>query len=70
MKHWQHARRHATWAVTGLAIGLAATGAGVHLWLRTLAGSAGEQSAAVGAIVLGVFTVICAGHEIWRARMR
>ncbi len=70
MKHWQHARRRATWAVTGLALGLVATGAGVHLWLRAPAGGAADQSVAVGAILLGVFTAICAGHEIWRARMR
>ncbi|CAD6533176.1 hypothetical protein LMG27952_02709 [Paraburkholderia hiiakae] len=69
MNHWHHARRRATLAVTGLALGLVATGAGVHLWLRALA-SAGDQSAAVAAILLGVFLAICAGHEIWRVRMR
>lgn len=69
MHHWHRARQRATLAVTGLAIGLVATGAGVHLWLRAVAG-AGDQSAAVAAILLGVFLAICAGHEIWRAKMR
>lgn len=72
MKHWEHARRRATLAIAGLAVGLAATGAGVHLWLRALVGGAGtgDQSAAVAAILLGVFLATCAGHELWRTRMR
>jgi hypothetical protein len=72
MKHWRHARRHTTLAVTGLVLGLAATGVGVRLWLHAVAGSAGagDESAAVVAMLFGVFLAICAGHEIWRARMR
>ena len=72
MKHWEYARRRVTLATAGLAVGLAATGAGVRLWLHALAGGAGngDQSAAVAAILLGVFLATCAGHELLRTRMR
>ncbi|RAR61273.1 hypothetical protein C7401_108209 [Paraburkholderia unamae] len=72
MKHWHQARRHVTLAVTGLTLGLAAAGAGVGLWLHALHGgaNAGGESASVAAILLGVFLAICAGHELWRVRLR
>ncbi|MDE1140651.1 MAG: hypothetical protein V4793_45130 [Paraburkholderia tropica] len=74
MKSLHEARERTMLAATGLAVGLAATAAGAGLWLRAIgndsAANADVQSASVGAILLGVFVAICAGHEIWRNRAR
>lgn len=72
MKHWQRSWRHTNLAIMGLVFGLVVTGAGVRLWLRAMADSAGaaDHPVAVVAILFGVFVAICAGHEIWRARVQ
>ncbi|MEM5313278.1 hypothetical protein [Paraburkholderia sp. JHI869] len=72
MKNGQRSWRHTNLAIIGLTIGLVATGASVRLWLRALGGNAGSgyESAAVVAMLFGVFVATCAAHEIWRARVR
>ncbi|MCG5071914.1 hypothetical protein [Paraburkholderia tagetis] len=69
-------RMHAPFAVLalGVVLGLVAVVAGAGLWLHAaqsgVNAGAGDQSASVAAILFGVFLAICAGHELWRRKMR
>ncbi|WP_322056973.1 hypothetical protein [Paraburkholderia sp. J63] len=56
----------------GVVLGLVAVAAGAGMWLHAVQAGAGsgEEPASVAAILFGVFLAVCAGHEIWRRKMR
>ncbi|MDR3097330.1 MAG: hypothetical protein LBV73_09675 [Paraburkholderia sp.] len=58
----------------GVVLGLVAVAAGAGLWLHAMQSGvhsgSGDQSASVAAILFGVFLAVCAGHELWRRKMR
>lgn len=56
----------------GVVLGLVAVAAGAGMWLHAVQAGAGSgvEPASVAAILFGVFLAVCAGHEIWRRKMR